>query len=233
MRRFKPILFIAVLYAFLFSSVLAAGVNFISPDQVDLVKILTPPPAKDSPQTQAEIQELIQIQERRTAKKEAAAEADVKLTIFQVAGGILGPKFTSENLPIAGKFFEQLCEECEVMVKHAKDTWKKPRPFKLSKKIKPCVPKPDSWAYPSGHTTFGYLSGIVLANMVPEKKEEIFARAAQYGYHRMVGGVHYRSDVEAGRISGTVIAAIMMQNPHFQEEYSKAKNEVRRVLELQ
>jgi acid phosphatase (class A) len=69
--------------------------------------------------------------------------------------------------------------------------------------------------------------------MVPEKKAEIFARAARYSYHRMVGGVHYRSDIEAGRISGAVIAAIMMQNPNFQEEFSKAGSEVRRVLELQ
>ena len=233
MRRFKPILFIAVLYTFIFSSALAERVNFISPDQVDLVKILAPPPAKDSPQTKAEIQELIGIQCRRSSKEAAAAEADANLTIFQFAGNILGPKFTPENLPITGKFFEQLCQEGEVIVKHAKDTWKKPRPFMLSQKIKPCVPKPDSWAYPSGHTTFGYLSGIVLANMIPEKKEALFARAAQYGFHRMVGGVHCRSDVEAGRIAGTVIAAIMMQNPHFQEEYSKVKNEIRKFMKLQ
>ncbi|HYA14593.1 MAG TPA: hypothetical protein VEF33_09675, partial [Syntrophales bacterium] len=66
----------------------------------------------------------------------------------------------------------------------------------------------------------------------PEKKAEIFARAGQYGYHRMVGGVHYRSDIEAGRISGTVIAAIMMQHPDFQEEFSRARNEIRRILQL-
>jgi acid phosphatase (class A) len=103
----------------------------------------------------------------------------------------------------------------------------------LSQKIKPCVRLSRSGAYPSGHATFGYLSGIVLANMVPEKRAEIFTRAGQYSYHRMVGGVHYRSDIEAGRISGTVVAAIMMQNPNFQEEFSKARSEVRRVLELQ
>jgi len=233
MKRFKPILFVVVLLAFLFSSAQAGRENFISPDQVDLVKLLAPPPGNDSPQTQSEIQELIWIQDSRTSEEKAAAEADVKMTIFQIAGDVLGPKFTPEKLPIAAKFFARMYQEDSVIVDRAKNVWNRPRPFKLSQKIKPCVTKPKSGAYPSGHTTFGYSSGIVLANMVPEKRADIFARVAQYGYHRMVGGVHYRSDVEAGRISGTVIAAIIMQNPDFQEEYSKARKEVRRVLELQ
>jgi acid phosphatase (class A) len=233
MRRFKPILVIAVLFAFLLSPALAENGNFISSDQLDLVKILAPPPANDSAQTQAEIQELIKIQEKRTSQEEAAAQSDDKMTIFQIAGDVLGPGFTPENLPVTAKFFERLYGDEGFIVSPAKNTWNRSRPFMLSQRIKPCVRQSRSGAYPSGHATFGCLSGIVLANMVPEKRAEIFTRAGQYSYHRMVGGVHYRSDIEAGRISGTVIAAIMMQNPNFQEEFSKARSEVRRVLELQ
>ncbi|HVO65823.1 MAG TPA: phosphatase PAP2 family protein [Syntrophales bacterium] len=232
MRRFRQILSVAAFFVFLLSPVLAERGHFISLGQVDLVKILAPPPANDSPQTQAEIQELIFIQDKRTAQEEAAAKADERLTIFQIAGDILGPKFTPDNLPITVKFFERLGKDEGFIVNHAKETWNRPRPFMLSEKVRPCVRQFKSGAYPSGHATYGYLCGIVLANMVPEKKEEIFARACQYGYHRMVGGVHYRSDVEAGRISGTVIAAIMMQNPNFQEEFSRARSEVRIILQL-
>lgn len=232
MRRFRQILSVAVVFAFLFSPALAERWSFISPDRVDLAKILAPPPANESPQTQAEIQELVRMQERRTSEEEAAAQADVTLTIFQVAGNVLGPKFTPENLPITVKFFERLGRDEGVIVSNAKETWNRPRPFMLSEKIKPCVRQSRSGSYPSGHATYGYLSGIVLANIVPEKKAELFARANQYSYHRMVGGVHYRSDVEAGRISGTVIAAIMMQDPNFQEEFLKARSEVRRILRL-
>jgi acid phosphatase (class A) len=128
MKRFKPILVIAVLFAFLFSPALAERGNFISPDQVDLVKILAPPPANDSPQTQAEIQELIRIQEKRTSREEAAANDDVKMTIFQVAGDVLGPRFRPENLPVAAKFFERLGQDEGFIVSPAKDTWNRPRP---------------------------------------------------------------------------------------------------------
>ena len=33
-----------------------------------------------------------------------------------------------------------------------------------------------SFSYPSGHTTFGALSAILLAQMVPEKHVELFER---------------------------------------------------------
>ncbi|HYA13199.1 MAG TPA: hypothetical protein VEF33_02555, partial [Syntrophales bacterium] len=153
MRRFRQILSIAVVFAFLFSPALAERGSFISPDQVDLAKILAPPPTNDSPETQAEIQELIRIQEKRTSEEEAAAQADVTLTIFQVAGNVLGPKFTPENLPITVKFFERLEKDESFIVSRAKETFNRPRPFMLSDRVKPCVRQSRSGSYPSGHAT--------------------------------------------------------------------------------
>ena len=63
-----------------------------------------------------------------------------------------------------------------------------------------------------------------------EKKMEILDRAAQYASNRVVCGVHFPSEVEAGKIAGTVIAAFDFQNLVFQEDYGKAKAEVRNVL---
>ena len=74
--------------------------------------------------------------------------------------------------------------------------------------------------------------GIVLSNMVPEKRAEIMARAAEYANNRVVGGVHYRSDIEAGRITGTVIAARLQTRDDFNQAFEAAKSELRGVLEL-
>jgi acid phosphatase (class A) len=74
--------------------------------------------------------------------------------------------------------------------------------------------------------------GVVLSNMVPEKRNEIMARAWAYGENRIIGGIHFRADVEAGRIAGTVIAARIMEQPDFQVEYAAAKAELRKVLGL-
>ena len=70
-------------------------------------------------------------------------------------------------------------------------------------------------SYPSGHTTFAYVMAILLANMVPEKSVAIFDRAASYGYNRVVVGAHFPTDVEAGRIAGTVIDSVFLHEPRF------------------
>jgi acid phosphatase (class A) len=74
--------------------------------------------------------------------------------------------------------------------------------------------------------------GIVLANMVPEKKAPIMARAWEYGHNRLVGGIHYASDIEAGRIAGTVIAQTITTHDDYKTEYEAAKAELRTVLGL-
>ncbi len=119
------------------------------------------------------------------------------------------------------------------MVDSAKDVWKRPRPHLYSDLVKPVVPLPKSkWSYPSGHATVGTLMGIVLSNMLPEKRAQIMARAWEFGHNRLVGGIHYASDIEMGRIAGTVIAQTISTHPDFLQEFEAAKAELRAALGL-
>jgi len=211
------------------ASALAAQLPYITTKDVDLTRLLAPPPANDSAQTRFEIDELLHVQARRTPAMAAAASADQQEDVFRFAN-VLGDKFKPENLPVATPFFERVVENEGVIVDPAKDSWKRPRPFMLSSDVKPNVKMSKSGAYPSGHTSMAYLVAVVLSNMVPEKRAEIFARAADYANNRIVGGVHYPSDIQAGRIAGTVIAAEMMKQPEFQRDYADARAEVRKVL---
>ena len=100
----------------------------------------------------------------------------------------------------------------------------------------PCLPAGPapafSYSYPSGHSTYGAVTGILLANMVPEKRRELFARAWDYGQSRVVGGVHFPTDVESGRIEATAMVALMMQNAEFRADLAAARVELRRSLGL-
>ena len=49
--------------------------------------------------------------------------------------------------------------------------------------------------------------GTILARMLPEKRDELYARITDYGQSRMIAGVHYRSDIDAGKVLGSAIAA--------------------------
>jgi acid phosphatase (class A) len=68
--------------------------------------------------------------------------------------------------------------------------------------------------------------------MVPEKAHAIFERAAVYGRNRVIAGVHFPTDVEAGKTSAAAIANALVQQPLFMRDFERAKKEVRQTLGL-
>jgi acid phosphatase (class A) len=204
---------------------------FATAKEIDLLAILAPPPAADSAQTRSELAEILAIQVTRTAEAEARALADVPEDVWRFQEAV-GQSFTRERLPRTAAFFERIKATEGAVVDPAKDNWKRTRPAVLSDLVRPCVKPSTSGSYPSGHTTVGTMMGIVLSNMLPEKRREIMARAWEYGWNRVIGGVHYRSDIEAGRIAGSVIAAALMELPEFAAEFRAARSELRGALGL-
>ncbi|AGB70595.1 MULTISPECIES: acid phosphatase [Rhizobium] len=205
---------------------------FADAKEINLLDLLPPPPANDSAQMKAELGEILTIQVTRTPEMAARAVADAEENVWRFSDVIDNPKFTKENLPKFSAFFDRVVETEGAVVDPAKDVWKRPRPHLYSDLVKPIVPLSKSGSYPSGHTTVGTLMGIVLANMVPEKRAAIMARAWEYGHNRIVGGIHYASDIEAGRIAGTVIAETIMTHDDYKTEYEGAKTELRAALGL-
>lgn len=205
---------------------------FITAKELDLSKFLAPPPANDSAQTKAELGEVLTLQVTRTPEMVARAQADAEENVWRFAD-VLGPKFTKESLPKTEAFFARVAETEGAVVDPAKDIWKRPRPHLLSDLVKPAVPLSKSGSYPSGHATVGTLMAIVLSNMVPEKRAELMARGWEYANNRVIGGIHYRSDIEAGRIAGSLIAEAIWNQPDFAAEFAAAKAELRAALGLQ
>ena len=70
----------------------------------------------------------------------------------------------------------------------------------------------DSPSFPSGHTTYGYMGALVLAEMVPERFPQLMARAAEYGDDRIIMGAHYAMDVLGGRTLATYDMAHLLAN---------------------
>jgi acid phosphatase (class A) len=87
-------------------------------------------------------------------------------------------------------------------------------------------------SYPSGHSTFGTVCAILLADMVPEKRAELFARGLDYAHSRMVVGAHFPTDLEGGRLTGTVAAELLMRNPRFQHDFAMQRASLRAALNL-
>jgi len=204
---------------------------FTTAQQVDLTRILPPPPANDSAQTRRELQEVVDMQQKRTPEMASQAKADAQENVW-VYGNVMGPKFNAKALPAVGAFFDRIVATEAAVVDPAKDFWKRPRPHMLDSRIEPIVKRSSSGSWPSGHTTLGTLMGITLANMVPERRAEIMTRAWQYGDNRVVAGIHYPSDIEMGRIAGSVISQQISHQQDFQQQYRQARDELRQALDL-
>jgi acid phosphatase (class A) len=205
--------------------------TYLAEGEIDLIQFLPPAPANDSAVTKAEIQELLNWQAQRTPDQIAFAQADANITVFRFAD-ILGPSFTAERLPFLNKFFQDCVVNVGTLTNAAKAYYHRTRPYLLDTNIHPVVDKPTNASYPSGHSTAGHFFAILLANMVPEKATELYARGDSFAFNRIIGGVHYATDIEAGKLSATLIAARMFTSTEFDKDFLKARSELRKVLGL-
>jgi acid phosphatase (class A) len=216
----------------LFSQSALADGGGASTATVELSNLLPPPPAAGSIAAQHDLQAVLSTQKTRTAADMAAAKADTERSVFRFAD-VFGPSFQASALPKTAAFFTRTAELDKEDVKEAKNYWMRPRPSVVSNQVHPLSKeKANDWSYPSGHSTFGYTTAVLLASMVPEKRAAIFARADVYAEHRIVMGVHFPSDVEAGHIAGTVIADEILRDPGSQADYQAARAELRHALGL-
>ena len=230
MRRFIGIAAALALTAFL-PAYADEAKPFIDNHVVDLTAILPPPPANDSAETNKEVGEVLMLQVTRTPAMVARAKADDEEDVWRFAD-VLGAKFDKAALPKTAAFFDRIAATEGAVVDPAKKVFKRPRPYLLNDLVKPVVEPSKSGSWPSGHATVGTMMGIVLANMIPEKRAAIMARAREFGENRVVAGMHYPSDVEAGRVAGSVIAQTIMQLDEFKAEFEASKTELRAALGL-
>ena len=171
------------------------------------------------------------LQAARSSSMAAKTVLDSEQSVF-VFADILGPQFARANLPIASKFFHSVYKTESNLNKQGKERWARLRPPGQNQDIKPVSRFANQGSYPSGHATFGWLVGIVLADMIPEKRDEIMSRARAFGFNRVIGGAHFPSDVEAGRILAVACAVEIRNNPAFLADFAEARLEVRQGLGL-
>jgi acid phosphatase (class A) len=213
------------------STTKARDAFYLNPVEVDLIHVLAPPPAADSPAGQADLQAVLAAVNSRTDTQIKHVQADDQRIVFRFAD-VMGANFRPESLPFATQFFQHVYEDGNAATVAAKTYFKRQRPFVVDPDIQIIVVQAPDFSYPSNHSTFAYEAGILLAAMVPEKAAAIFDRAADYAHNRVIAGVHFPTDVEAGRISGSVIDNALLHDARFLTDFERAKSEVRAALGL-
>jgi acid phosphatase (class A) len=206
-----------------------AQAGLLSPSEVDAGRYLPPPPPAGSAVEKRELKELHAIAARSSKALKAIATHDAKDESPDIFNDAIG--FDATAKPQTAKLLQMVMEEEDGDSKIAKAYFHRLRPSAVDPSVRACEPvKPGKAkaanSYPSGHSSLAFSMGVVLASLIPGKSQAILARANEYAEHRLVCGVHYRSDIVAGQQFGTVLALKLMQNPVFRAQMELARAEL-------
>ena len=210
---------------------LAAGhksgpAGFLKPDAIDVAALLPDPPAPGSPEARAEIDALLAIQQSRTPEDVARAKAEEKFDVFAFADAV-GPWFTADRCPLTADLFKSVAADAKVFANVGKKHWNRRRPPYVDDRVKPAVTLEDEGSYPSSHGTRGQLYAELLSAVLPaDRHDALMARGRQIGFDRLIGGVHYPSDVYAGRTLGHALADRLLADADFRARLDAVKAEL-------
>ena len=161
------------------------------------------------------------------AFRDAQVSGDGVPRAFSEAFGVL---ISAESTPEIYKLVLNMREDAgDLATREAKDHYMRMRPFAYFGEDT-CNPEQQeelstNGSYPSGHTSIGWATALVLMEINPDRQDEILERGYEMGDSRVICGYHWQSDVDAGRITGAGAVARLHADPEFMKQLDKAKKE--------
>jgi acid phosphatase (class A) len=207
--------------------------GYLQPDQLpNTAALLPPPPAEGSAALAADQEFYKSAAKLQGTPRWVLAAKDADLTfpnataVFSCA---LGMEISKQATPHLNMLLRRVRMDSSRANDKPKDRYKRPRPFMVTKEPS-CTPKeearmkPDS--YPSGHASIGWAWALTLAEIAPDRADAILARGYAYGQSRVICRVHWRSDVEAGRVVGASTVSRLHSDAVFVAQMAEAKKEI-------
>jgi acid phosphatase (class A) len=215
------------------SLVLLLAVGVAAPAQIFLEKAgselaanVPPPPADDSPAGLADLETVLQVQADRTPAQEARAQRVAPHTPFLMGSAVMGAWFTPENLPHTAAIMQAVWKQTSGVASGLKKQWSRARPSARDSRVHPCVTVPQDSSYPSGHSANATVWAAVFGAAFPEHAAEFSAQAHETMWARVLGGAHFPSDTQAGRLLGENIARSMLASPAMPAALAEIRTEV-------
>ena len=223
------------------SSLAASGIaqsqkHFLTVDELaDSREILPEPPAENSAQfayDEAQYQWGKSIRDTPRGKM-AVSDADLSEGwIGRVFSEPFGYEISAEKTPEIYKLLKGVERDAgSLSARKAKKHYMRKRPFMVHNELTSTPDQEEGMrtngSYPSGHTARGWSLALVLAELNPDRQEEILKRGFEYGQSRVIVGAHWQSDVDMGRIVSAAGVARLHADDDFNSQLLRAKAEVR------
>lgn len=167
--------------------------------------------------------------------RQAVVDADLsKGWLDRSFSEAFGAKLTPENAPNICRLIYGMQEDAgDLACRAAKNHYMRPRPFMVYNEPSATPDHEEglrkNGSYPSGHTSIGWATALILAELNPDAQNAIMKRGYEFGQSRVICGAHFQSDVDAGRLVGAALVARLHADKKFRKDLEKARKEAARL----
>jgi len=212
---------VAILFSLAFSAgAQTSGGGYLAGHEPDAVLVIPQAPAAGSARDKADRAIFKATRALKDTPRWTLAQNDVKLST---------PDFYRDFSCAVGVILDKTDPDIEAAYSPAKARYRRKRPY-LRDQGPICVPRSGaldkSYDYPSGHASFAWATGLIVAETAPDRAGPILQRARAFGESRAVCGVHSASAVEEARTAASTVVAALDADAAFQADLVKARAEM-------
>jgi membrane-associated phospholipid phosphatase len=187
---------------------------------------LRPTAPPDQPATKAELQRLHTLESRRDAASlDQIAYWDTgdpayrweQLAVSKIgqttpAGATVSPLGRAPDGQRAMALFSVAIYDATIAAWDAKYAYNRPHPSDIDATLQPAMANPSSPSYPSEHAVVAGAASSILAYLFPDESGTFSAQADQAEQSRLIAGVAFPSDIQAGHALGQAVAARVIEH---------------------
>lgn len=224
--------FVLVLLAALSLPLSAQQPYFSVPEMPNALHYLPGPPARNEMRFAYDSAQYEWGKRMRPTARGEKARQDAEYSIERMAAifsPVMGIEISKTNTPELWKLLSVATLTAGEACDSAKITYMRPRPYMVYNEPT-SVPEDEeelrhNGSYPSGHTTLGWTTALILCEINPAAEDAILKEGFEYGQSRVIAGFHWQSDVDAARVVSSAAFARLHTSKAYLKQLKKAQRE--------
>ena len=205
---------------------------FTSPEMPNALHYLPAPPKTNEMRFAYDTAQYNWGKRMRNTPRGEKARLDAEFSVERMAvifSPVLGVEISKTNTPHLWKLLTDATKTTNFACDSAKITYMRKRPYMFFHEPT-LVPEDEeplshNGSYPSGHTTLGWTTALILCEIYPDAQDALLKEGFEYGQSRVIAGFHWQSDVDAARVVTSAAFARLHTSPTYLRQLRRAQLE--------